>query len=92
MPEGKNGLVLQGGGETLDVRRGPCVETETLGWQPTCKHNAEITPCTVLDPFSGSGTTGEVAVKLGRRFIGIDLQKNYEPLARERLGLFAVIP
>lgn len=43
----------------------------------------------VLDPFSGSGTTGEVAIKLGRRYIGIDLNKNYEQLAKNRIGLFA---
>ena len=42
----------------------------------------------VLDPFSGSGTTGEVALKLGRHYIGIDLNKEYEKLARERIGLF----
>jgi len=27
----------------------------------------------VLDPFAGSGTTGIVAVRLGRRFVGIDI-------------------
>ena len=31
----------------------------------------------VLDPFCGSGTTGVVAQKLGRKFIGIDLNKDY---------------
>jgi DNA modification methylase len=31
----------------------------------------------VLDPFAGSGTTGEVSIKLGRRFIGIDLNEQY---------------
>lgn len=43
----------------------------------------------VLDPFSGSGTTGEVAVGLGRKFIGIDLNKKYLALAKKRIGLFA---
>ena len=42
----------------------------------------------VLDPFSGSGTTGEVATGIGRYYIGIDLNKKYESLAKERLGLF----
>lgn len=31
----------------------------------------------VLDPFVGSGTTGEVAVELGRRFLGVDLNPDY---------------
>jgi len=44
----------------------------------------------VLDPFSGSGTTGEVALGLGRKYIGIDLNKKYEQLARDRIGLFAL--
>lgn len=42
----------------------------------------------VLDPFAGSGTTGEVAINLGRHFIGIDLNLEYLKLARERIGLF----
>ena len=44
----------------------------------------------VLDPFFGSGTTGEVASKLGRDFIGIDINPEYEKLQKERtaeLGL-----
>jgi len=64
--------------------------SETLGWQPTCQCHAETIPCTVLDPFAGSGTTGKVAVSLGRQFIGIDLQVAYLELAKQRLGLFAV--
>ena len=32
---------------------------------------------TVLDPFSGSGTTVKVAAKLGRRGIGVDLSTEY---------------
>jgi DNA modification methylase len=41
---------------------------------------------TVLDPFCGSGTTGMVALKHGRRFVGIDLSATYLDLAlRTRL-------
>jgi DNA modification methylase len=60
-----------------------------------------ITPCilagcppggTVLDPFFGSGTTGEAALKLGRRYIGIDLNPDYCRLAEERMkGVIAGI-
>lgn len=42
---------------------------------------------TVLDPFSGSGTTGLAATRAGRRYIGIDLNADYHNLAlRTRLG------
>ena len=34
-------------------------------------------PCAVLDPFTGSGTTGAVCVRLGRRSVGIDLSAAY---------------
>ncbi|MDT7540580.1 MAG: hypothetical protein QOE33_484 [Acidobacteriota bacterium] len=39
----------------------------------------------VLDPFMGSGTTALVARKLGRNFVGIELNPNYVRLARRRL-------
>lgn len=41
---------------------------------------------TVLDPFSGSGTTGMAAQRLGRRYIGIDINRDYLDLSlRTRL-------
>lgn len=39
--------------------------------------DADLFPCTVLDPFFGSGTTGLVAYKHGRRFVGIELNRKY---------------
>jgi site-specific DNA-methyltransferase (adenine-specific) len=48
---------------------------------------------TVLDPFSGSGTTGEVALKLGRNYVGCELNPDYARLSEKRiteaLGMFA---
>lgn len=41
---------------------------------------------TVLDPFSGSGTTGAAARQLGRRYIGIDLKPAYHDLAKDRFA------
>ena len=41
---------------------------------------------TVLDPFMGSGTTGVVAKRLKRNFIGIDINEQYIPIAAERIG------
>jgi hypothetical protein len=38
----------------------------------------------VCDPFTGSGTTGEVSLQLGRRFVGIE--PVYGPMARSRVG------
>lgn len=40
---------------------------------------------TVLDPFAGSGTTGVVAKRLGRNFIGIELNPEYRQLAEGRI-------
>ncbi|MBL0780233.1 DNA-methyltransferase [Streptomyces albidoflavus] len=40
----------------------------------------------VLDPFSGSGTTGAAARHLGRRYIGIDISATYHDLARARFA------
>ena len=40
----------------------------------------------VLDPFFGSGTTGAVARRLGRRFIGIERDKDYASIARQRIA------
>lgn len=41
---------------------------------------------TVLDPFSGSGTTGAAARQLGRRYIGVDLNPAYHDLAKQRFA------
>lgn len=40
----------------------------------------------VLDPFAGAGTTCLVAKKLGRNYIGVELNKNYIDIANERIG------
>ena len=86
MPIGKNGPNLQGGGEILDIRRGPVVHVTTKGWQSTCSCDADNVPQIVLDPFFGSGTTGYMAQKLGRRWIGIELNEEYIKIAKKRLA------
>ncbi len=59
-------------------------EVITTGWRPTCEHEGEPVPATVLDPFIGSGTVGKVAQDLGREWIGIELNPDYCDLARKR--------
>jgi hypothetical protein len=61
------------------------VRVKTLGWEPVCdcantdelSSGDGVVPCTVLDPFIGSGTTCCVSLKHGRRSIGIDLSADY---------------
>ena len=40
----------------------------------------------VLDPFTGSGTTGEVAIRCRRGFVGIELNPTYADMARARVA------
>lgn len=40
----------------------------------------------ILDPFMGSGTTGVAALRLNRRFVGIDVEKQYVELAGKRIS------
>ncbi len=59
-------------------------EHQTLGWQPTCKCNADKVPSVVLDPFAGAGTTLWVAKKLNRRAVGYEISEEYCQLALDR--------
>lgn len=49
-------------------------------------YHGPVVPCTVLDPFSGSGTVGLVAKRLGRRAILADQNASYIEMARRRCG------
>lgn len=46
----------------------------------------EKTKGVVLDPFMGSGTTGVACVKLGRKFIGIEIEPKYFDIACKRIS------
>src|SRR5690606_17298484 len=63
----------------------PLRATTTTGWQPTCECGGSPVPCTVLDPFSGAGTTGLVALAKGRNYIGIELNPDYAEMSKRRI-------
>ncbi len=58
-------------------------------WPPELVRPMVLAGCrvdgTVLDPFSGSATTGMVALQEGRHYIGTDLNSEYLPLAEARI-------
>ena len=58
-----------------------------VGWQPDCVCRLDPIASVVLDPFSGAGTTGLVAVQHGRRYIGIELNPDYLEMSRKRIQL-----
>jgi len=62
----------------------PCGHYKTIGWTK-CGCNANFKPGIVLDPFIGAGTTGFMAKKLGKDFIGIELNPKYAEMARKRI-------
>jgi DNA modification methylase len=75
-----------GGGRNRGLRDKVLSYNATVGWQPTCtcaRHKP--VPCRVLDPFNGAGTTGVVAVKLHRHYLGLELNADYIRLAKQRL-------
>lgn len=70
------------------------VETSTAGWTD-CGCGGGFVRGIVLDPFMGAGTTGLVAYKNNRNYIGIELNPEYRDIAqrridaeRDKLGLF----
>lgn len=61
------------------------IRRQTVGWEPTCEHDAPGGRGLVLDPFAGAATTGVVAARHGRDFLGIELSGAYARMARRRL-------
>lgn len=46
----------------------------------------------ILDPFFGTGTTGAVAKRLGRHFVGLERDKEYAAAAKKRIAKVAPVP
>ena len=65
-----------------NFRRG----STTVGWAPACGCNADPEPQIILDPFTGSGRTGIVARRLGRSFIGTELNPDYAAQAEANIA------
>lgn len=53
--------------------------------RPTCPHDAQPEPGLVLDPFIGSGTTAIAAARLGRDWLGIELNPSFVDIATDRI-------
>lgn len=63
----------------------PRDDPEVVARRIMSETGARPVPCVVLDPFCGAGTTGLVALKFGRDFIGIELNPEYAKMARDRI-------
>ena len=62
------------------------IPTATTGWGKMCNCTTDaVEPCVVLDPFSGAGTTGVVAIKHSRCYIGTELNPDYLEISRKRI-------
>jgi hypothetical protein len=78
---------IPGEGEQRGRRNEQCGSSQYApsGWSPSCSCNAGIVPCTVLDIFGGTGTTGLVANALGRKAVLIEASPQYAAMAQERI-------
>jgi modification methylase len=81
-------LPICSGGERVKgeagVKAHPTQKPESLLYRVllACTNPGDV----VLDPFFGTGTTGAVAQRLGRQWIGIEREKRYISVARQRIG------
>jgi DNA modification methylase len=83
-PEGPNGdraARMERGGFTPNH----AYERRTIGFEPSCSHGDGSASGVVLDPFAGAGTTGMVALRHNRSFIGVELNPVYADMARWRI-------
>jgi DNA modification methylase len=62
------------------------IPKSTVGWSQACDcETSDVVPCTVLDPFTGSGTVAVVSLRLGRSFVGVELNPEYAEIAEKRI-------
>ena len=79
MPNGKYGIY---GNDSNQIAH-PCAKP--LAAMEWAVNRASLNGDVVLDPFMGSGTTGVACSKLGRKFVGIEIEPKYFDLACERI-------
>jgi DNA modification methylase len=84
-------LAMAGVDDRLDSHLGYSIPWEptikpTIAWTRACNcAYAPPVPNVVLDPFSGAGTTGVVATRLGREYVGIELNPEYIAMSERRI-------
>lgn len=96
VPGKTNGNMKAVGGDTRNARTvweiatQPYKEAHFATFPPELPKRCILAGCpvggVVLDPFLGSGTTAAVAIELGRKWIGIELNPQYAELARKRIA------
>ena len=85
------GRHLLRGGRDVNLWRIPRPEAgdhptpKPVGLMGRAIRNSSDAGGTILDPFMGSGTTGVACVKLGRKFIGIEIDAGYFDIACRRI-------
>jgi site-specific DNA-methyltransferase (adenine-specific) len=84
----KSDVISISGGDGVGFRRGetidhPCPKPVNMMVSVAARYT--LPGETILDPFMGSGTTGVAAVKLGRKFIGIEIEPKYFDIACKRI-------
>jgi site-specific DNA-methyltransferase (adenine-specific) len=79
------GLACDKRGEENGLRQHPTQKPiRLMAW---CIEEAGVEMgATVLDPFMGAGTTGVAALKIGRKFIGIEIERRYFDIACQRIA------
>lgn len=78
------GIACAKAGEGNGLREHPT--QKPIGLMAWCIEQASVPPAgLILDPFMGSGTTGVACVKLGRKFIGIEIEPRYFDIACRRI-------
>lgn len=74
-----NGMIRRGDDEREHPTQKP------VGVMTWCIEHLPADVVTIFDPFMGSGTTGVAAIKMGKRFIGIEREEKYFAIACRRL-------